>query len=287
MPWGLAMTACGYAVIMPMYCIAHIFLSRTVMATSKTAELAKQVSILEYHELWTLPGAIVLGYGVPVLLMALPTFTTDWHQLFVAGWHLFPVWVTISQYLLRSINTYPLIITQLNLDAPREDSSGLNLEQIHRLAREKCLQRAYKFAYAVSASTHLATMATIFLTKVHPALMTSATDESVSFSSVFLPPYWRRQKHMQSFVQGTLNLLQYDQYAGSTAALIWGVGVYTLCTAQLATTGQLISLIAESLVLAILCGPAAALTHVMSRRDQQVAQFLAKTEPETENKERT
>lgn len=271
MPWGLAMTAYGYAVVMPLYGIFHILVSSTALATtSNSIHVVKQIQILDYPSLYTLPNAILLGYGLPVLFMALPVFSTNLHQLFVAGWHLFPIWVSLSQFLLTSINNYALTITMLKVDMTETQSKELDLDRMHRTAREMSLRRAYRFAYMTSASTHVFTLFVIALAKLFPSFLTSSTDQSVSWSGVFLPDYWRSMAAMKSFVQGTLNLLQYDQYAGSLGAITWGIGLYSLSVGQhLSITGW-INLVTDVLATSVAFGPAAALTLLMSRRDQEI-----------------
>ncbi|OAP64976.1 hypothetical protein AYL99_00948 [Fonsecaea erecta] len=270
MPWGLLMTAYGYAVIMPVYGIVHLFVSSTTSPSSENVQAKQEIQIPDHIGLYTLPAAIVLGYGMPVLLMALPIFTTDWHQLFVAGWHLFPIWVALSHFLLKLLASSVSIGPPLNSTPNQTMSSATEYDKTYRFTRKRSLRRSYRIAFRLSAATHVLTIIIIGLAQRFPSLFPSPQDQPISWSSVFLPDYWRSTTPMQDFVQGTLNLLQYDQYSGSLAALTWGVGVYWLSLPEKRDVMDWVFMAIEVTAISVCFGPAAALTILLSRRDQHL-----------------
>ena len=110
------MTAIGYAVVMPLYCAAHLFYGPRARKRSALA-IVEDAQLASYSAIYTLPASIIVSYLIPTALMAYPDFTSNAHQLLVASWQFFPLWVTVAQEILGSVENYAFTFSRLKIDA--------------------------------------------------------------------------------------------------------------------------------------------------------------------------
>lgn len=96
--WGVLMQNAAFAVVIPIWCIAHLSLSRTVSSRRLSDHLVK------VPDLAGIAFAMVFVYILLTFLMSLPApsaISHDMKQLFMAFWQFFPVWVPLAQGALQ------------------------------------------------------------------------------------------------------------------------------------------------------------------------------------------
>ena len=254
------MQGLGYGFVMPLYAISHLLISPT--ATSASPGLARATLMRDVLFVKTLIPSIMLGYILPSILMAIPTFSPILHQWLGGLWQGFPVWITLFQYAwkFRSLRFGP---------TTREDDPPLNGERTaasDRFDEKKTLQGAYIFALGVSPATHLTTFGIFGARQIVPSLFSPA----LNFRDVFLPPMFYSCVHMKNMAIGILNFFQYDQYVGSTDALLWAITLHCNSRKEEMTWRQWMWLLGKILWATMIAGPGGALASLMWSRDKRI-----------------
>lgn len=237
---------------MPMWGIAHLLHSETAGRLSRA--LAKAIRIGDLKSLETLPMALILGYFIPTILMAIPVPSNTLHQWLGGLWQGFPVWVSLFQWLLHSI--------------PQLGGGALQVNS--RLENRYLLYSAYWFAFASTSISHLATLATIAVQSILPSVFSPLALDTLTLKEVFIPPNFQNPGPMKSMAAGIHNFFQYDQYVGSTAALAWAVAIRFNARKSEMSFKDWAWLVGELIGVGIVAGPAGALVAVMWNRDESI-----------------
>ena len=258
--WGCAMQGLGYGFAMPLYAISHLLISPT--ATPASPVLAHAVLMRDVLFVKTLVPSIMLGYVLPSILMAIPLFSPILHQWLGGLWQGFPVWISLLQYAwkFRNLRFDPTI---------REDDPPLNDDRTtasDRIKEVKALHGAYFFAFGVSAATHLTTFGIFGARQLFPLLFSP----ELNFGDVLLPPMFYSCAHMKNMAIGIQNFFQYDQYVGSTAALVWAMTLHCNSRKEKMTWRQWMWLSGKILWATMIAGPGGALASLMWDRDMRV-----------------
>ena len=258
--WGCAMQGLGYGFVMPLYAICHLLISPT--ATPANPVLAHALFMRDVLFVKTLVPSIILGYILPSILMAIPTFSPILHQWLGGLWQGFPVWITLLQYVwkFRKLGFGP---------TTRGDDPPLNGERntaSDRIEEMNAVRSAYVFAFGVSAATHLTTFGVFGARQIFPSLFSP----ELNFGDVFLPPMFYSRAHMKNMAIGIQNFFQYDQYVGSTAALVWVMTLHCKSRKDKMTWRRWMWLLVEILEAAMIAGPGGALVSLMWNRDMRV-----------------
>ena len=181
------MQGLGYGFAMPLYTISHLLVSPT--ATRASPVLAHDIRMRDVLFVRTLVPSVILGYILPSILMAIPTFSPSLHQWLGVLWQGFPVWIILLQYAwtFRSLRFGPMSrYNNVPLDDERTTASdGIN--------EKKALHDAYIFAFGVSAATHLTTFGILGARQIFPSLFSSV----LNFRDVFVPPMFYSRSHMK------------------------------------------------------------------------------------------
>ncbi|KAF2245918.1 hypothetical protein BU26DRAFT_58521 [Trematosphaeria pertusa] len=139
-----------------------------------------------------------------------------------------------------------------------------------RMENRSFLRRAYLFAFASTSISHVATFATIAARNLFPPLFSPLAQETLTLNQVFLPPYFRAPGPMESMAVGIHNFFQYDQYVGSTAALVWAAATRANSRKSAMTFKDWACLVGELVGVGLIAGPAGALVSLMWNRDDCV-----------------
>jgi hypothetical protein len=132
------------------------------------------------------------------------------------------------------------------------------------------LHQAYHFAFAVSAFTNIITFAVLASYKLAPALFPPSMLKALTFKNVFLPPpFWSRAP-MPNIAVWILNFFQYDQYVGSTAAIVRAVALYVKARKRAMSLESWLWLAGEIFGISVVAGPGAALVSLIWNRDELV-----------------
>ena len=149
---------------MPVYFLVEYFFYFTDSLPSAGNMFPDDAALL------AVPFSVLVGYGFPLFLLALPAPSmVDYQtkQVLMSSWQVFPLWIAIAQQCLTIIFG--------NFDVKGK-------------IRKLTLHRAvYLFAILVALATHVATFAIVGLSSLIPELFATEYRDAFTFSSVFWP----------------------------------------------------------------------------------------------------
>ena len=209
---GLAIQMGTFAVFMPMHLAIHLSTSPTVFSR-KATDFAVDVP-----RMLSLPASFVIGFLVPAVALSLPApsiLTYGQKQTWLAAWQAFPIWMEISQQSLSLV--VPMIWgSRLPAHQDRKASDAYSI---------RALRIAYIFALVFAGVTRIATISVSLTSKLFPDIFAPEFREVLDPSNVFLPASLLPSKKMNSVGEGALQLLQYDEFCGSLALIIWSAAL--------------------------------------------------------------
>jgi len=177
------------------------------------------------------------------------------HQDFVAFWQLYPLWILVLKFLIDKITG----ATSYG-DVRSRDSSPLHGWQL--------LAAVYTFGIYLSSVTHIATFTLALAARYLPSLFAGSLAQQFSLSAVFVPPNFLYPSQVESIAQGMHVFLQYDDYVGSSAMLIWA-SFLTLDMAQSPSSPILvIEMFVKVIAKVLLYGPGATVLILMMEKDR-------------------
>lgn len=191
----IAMQAFGYGVVMPLYYVVDLLSSSHSPPDLRLRSPSKlQSSVF-------IP-AVTLGYVLPSGLQILH-LSEDLHQIFLALWQPFPIYVVFFFVLFAKVHP----VTQLS---PGEQRARSDLEGINQI---------HTFSIAVGALTH---WATIMITFLWPYLFSSGLVQQPAILDIFVPHgvHWYGPC---SVAQASMQFLQWDYYCGASAGVVWAM----------------------------------------------------------------
>lgn len=247
-----------YGCGMPLYCLAHLFISSTATADKMTA--SKFVDHRNVEKLEDLPLSIIVGYGVPTVLMCIPLDNNLLHQWLGAVWQGHPLWILLLQWLLRALRTGRV-----------EQAEAANKRKANTRHLSRVRNRAYLFALGAAAITHIATLAVIAQRALFPRLFSQWAQESITLQNVYRPPPLLTNSPLKSMELAVLNFLQYDMYCGSFTSNFWALSLYLESRRAPLGVGEGLSLGFKILSLCIAAGPSAVLVFLMYIRDEETS----------------
>lgn len=203
--WGIALQNLAFAVIMPIYLFTHLFTSNTVNSW-KPSDYAVDVI-----DAYSIPIAMVFGYAIPTVLMSLPApgildYSTK--QNLMAIWQFFPVWVAILQPIVA------FLMASFGKIASRESV-------FTDKASMKALRCVYITLLIIAGVNQLSTLTIVVLSELFPSIFASSYVGAFNLSKVFMPQGITPATKMSTIGDGTLMLLQYDNYTGSFSIALW------------------------------------------------------------------
>ncbi len=77
---------------------------------------------------------------------------------------------------------------------------------------------------------------------------------------------------MKDMVQGALTVLQYDQYVGSAAAIVWAAALHYMSRGRSVTIQEWLWLAFKILGFSLMAGPGGAFIIMMLERDERLLQ---------------
>ncbi|PMD52696.1 uncharacterized protein K444DRAFT_668381 [Hyaloscypha bicolor E] len=267
--WGCATQGLGYGFTMPIYAIVHLLCSPT--AASMAPAVAQKIRLQSTDLLEGLVPSMILGYIIPTVLMAIPFRSHVLHQWLGGLWQGYPVWVSLIHYGIKVVRSRRANKSNEPKPPDTTTANGTGTRSYAaRIDEEMTLHRAYLFAFAVSASTNITTFSILASCKLFPSLFPSHILTALTLKSVFIPPpFWSRAP-MPNMAVGILNFFQYDQYVGSTAAIVWAVALRIKARKQAMSLESWLWLAGEIFGIAFVAGPGAALVSLVWNRDEMV-----------------
>lgn len=267
MIWGVLVQNMAYAVFMPLYLLLHLSTSSTVTSPTPT-----NIAI-EIPKLSSIPISMTLGYVVPSILMALPApsvISFETKQYAIAIWQAFPIWVELFQ---QAISTYVFLRTFDVIDRFSPPTMDTNVRV------STALTTVYVFALALAGLTHIPTITLTAVSVFFPDLFALEYKGVFDPKRVFIPAGISPATKMSTIAAGALNLMQYDEFIGSAALVIWSAVLFmNACSMKKRFDGWLI-LVGEIVVLTTVAGPVGCAVALIWARDE-----LVLSEVETDEK---
>lgn len=190
------MQVLGYGMVMPLYYILDLLFSSY---TPSDLQL-RNPKILQ--ELVFIP-AVIIGYFLPTIAQVV-TVAEPFHQIVLALWQPFPVYVVLLIWVLPKVNLQPPTPTQLEKDKKKTNIDGL--------------RNVYYFAFQTGIVFHWSTC--VIIPIFRNFIFAPATAEHLSLFNIFVPHgvHWYGPA---TIAQVSLQFLQWDMYCGGLAGLVW------------------------------------------------------------------
>ncbi|KAI1495544.1 hypothetical protein F5X99DRAFT_422837 [Biscogniauxia marginata] len=274
--WTCAMQIFSYGLFMPLYGIIHLLTSRTSRGYSITS--AESSRIANQMSLKMIPESLLIGYVIPAVLMSLPFFSNFLHQWFGGLWQGSPVWAMVLQkaftaYYSKRQTTPSRRNSQYELKVEKaEGTGGLCASQTQlENGSSVYLSKVYSFAFICCIASQLGPLILVTVVALCPTIFPPQLREVWTISEVFVPPLFYTSKKMESMGSAMHGFLQYDQYVGSTAAVIWSSVLY-INSRRTPLNGKGWLRLAFVITGFSLCaGPAGAVVWLMWEREQLLA----------------
>jgi hypothetical protein len=246
----------GYACVAPLWFALHLW-------TSPTAKTPRD------YQLWSdtpvkiamAPISILVGFGLPSLLMCLPapnlvSFTTKQNWTAVQqGWS---IWIGLTHFILTTI---AFVVDQ---------RASILTEKDKKLKSMKYLRLAYAFAIVSSAGSHLSSISLSGLAYLFPVLFSSTYLPQLQPARIFVPVVPFGQPKVQTLADGALWFLQWDIVIGVSAALLWSVGLRVTAKNEKATLLQTVLGAIKVGALTAFIGPCGAAAVAVWGRDEVI-----------------
>lgn len=209
--WGMLYQVIPQGIVLPIFCALYVFKSpfATHTASLKLLDKARFLSI-DPVQAPAVTGAIVLGYIVPTVLISLPSpelISTKRRQSFLAIWQLFPIYVTIWQYVLAFFTR----ISYLG----REQTSP------NPVSRLEYTRGVYRNILMLTSVFHFIPIAYMFSPGVRSTFSGTVEVGSIDLKTVFVPMSAFSPRQIESVAEGCQIFLQYDMYCAFGAMLLW------------------------------------------------------------------
>ena len=250
--WGQLMQSATYTVVIPLWCIAYLSLSRTI-SSRRLSDL-----LVSPSDLAGIAFAMVNLYILLTFLMSLPApsiISHDLKQRFMAFWVFFPLWVSLSQGAVAYL-----------LPRSREEANGAPPS-----SRSVIWMRALYAGLLTAACLGQAKTLTLMWTSSFlPDLFAREFLGVFDFSKVFIPATTSPYTKMPSIGAGAFLMLQYDYFIGSMAMTLWSTVMF-INTYKNGTTERSVALmIGGGFVMLALTGPLGYATAFVWARDELV-----------------
>ncbi len=253
---GVGVAIVGYACVAPLWFALHLWTSSTV-TDPKDYQLYVDAPIA----IALAPISILLGFGLPSVLMCLPAPT-------LISFETKQTWAGIQQGWSLWIGLTQLILTTIALTV--DQRASILTESDKKLKSVKYLRLAYAFTIMSSAGSHLAALSLSGLAYLFPVLFSTPYLPQLQPSQIFLPVVPFGQPQVKSLADGALWFLQWDIIVGVSAALLWALTIRVAAKNEKATIIQTVAGIVKTTLLTALLGPCGTAAVAVWGRDELV-----------------
>ncbi|KAI1637173.1 hypothetical protein F4809DRAFT_335406 [Biscogniauxia mediterranea] len=272
--WACAIQIFSYGLVMPLYGILHLLTSRASQVFG--LNLAESTRIAHQASVKMVPEAMVVGYIIPAVLMSVPLFPNSLHQWFGGLWQGSPVWAMLVQkafasYYSKRRRTTSISHLQYDLKVEKaEGAAGLDAPPppMENRGSAYVLSRVYSFAFICCVASQLGPLMVTLAVAVCPAAFPPHLRAAWAMTEVFVPPLFYASGKMQSMGSAMHGFFQYDQYVGSTAAVIWSSALYVNSRRTPLNGKGWVRLAFVITAFSLGAGPAGAVVWLMWEREQ-------------------
>jgi hypothetical protein len=166
------------------------------------------------------------------------------HQIFIALWQLFPIWVGLCQFVL----------------------SNMIASSIKKSNSRELLERIYASAVILTLVINISTVTLI--ASSHSLEFGSLFQNTVlqKMLSIFIPVPVAEKVGLDNLGKGCLSLLQYDMYFACGASLLWTFSLWKGVCNRPVSFLSILKLLCATVIL----GPGGASLLVMWQRDERL-----------------
>lgn len=249
-----------FAVLMPIWCIAHLSLSRTVNSR-RLADF-----LISVPDLAGISVAMVFAYLYLTIVMSFPApsvLNYDLKQCLVAFWQFFPVWVSLVQGAVAY-----LLPTGLG-EEEEESKARPNITMM------RWMRPLYAGLLTGAALGQGKTLTLMWTSMFLPGLFASEFRGVFDFSKVFVPAATSPFTPMPSIGAGAFLFLQYDYFVASASMALWSTVLFVNTYRNGTTRRRLAVLIAGGLVSLVITGPMGYATVLLWARDELIVDETA------------
>ncbi|OJD19282.1 hypothetical protein AJ78_00731 [Emergomyces pasteurianus Ep9510] len=267
---GITSQLCTFGFIMPIYAALHLFTSTTL------SNPTRQTIDIPSHSLTgvnLIPFSVILGYLLPSLTLVLPETTTGFLQSTqerIAFWQAWPLWL----WIIHATTTHITSLFHSATPATGSQDAKRTLS---------ALRRVYAFAFTVAAVPHIISWSLSLTAAILPVLFDQDVATALHPARVFLHAMPWSGVQAQSFSEGALWFLQWDQLLGIGGMLLWAIDLYLAAHRARKIRVGCVALGVKVVMLCAVSGLAGAMVELMWERDELVLQEPA-VETEREKK---
>ncbi|KAI4134013.1 MAG: hypothetical protein LQ347_001878 [Umbilicaria vellea] len=203
--------------------------------------------------------AVLFGYIIPGVFMTLPSpqvSTYGQQQVAIVMWVLFPLWVAGLQAGL-----YTLFTNLVSAKLPPKPTTELGAENIYSL------RLVYASAFGLCSIAHIAIISLSMVSFVFPMLFAPGYPSAFHPLRLIFPA---NPSRASSIGEGSMNFLQWDQWIGYSAALLWAMIQHQNARSKNETARGWMVLLAKVAGVIAIAGPGGALIAVTWARDESV-----------------
>ena len=256
--WGVLMQNTASAVLMPIWCLAHLSLSRTV----ESRRLADFV--IGVPDLAGISVAMVFAYLDLTIVMSFPApsvLSYELKQCLVAFWQLFPAWVSLVQGAVAYL---------LPIGLGEEEDEASQARPDTNITKMKWMRPLYAGLLLGAALGQAKTLALMWSSMFLPGLFAHEFRGIFDFSNVFVPAATSPFTPMPSIGAGAFLFLQYDYFVAAASLALWSTVLFVDAYRKGRTRRRLALLIAGGFVALITTGPMGYATVALWARDELI-----------------
>ena len=261
--WGVFVQNITFAVMVPIWCIAHLSLSRTVFSRRLSDYL------ISVPEIAGIAFAMVNFFILLTILISLPApsvISHDLKQWLLAFWQFFPVWVSLAQ------GTVSYLLSGLE----EEYYSGAS-----NIVRVGWMRVLYSGLLTAAALGQAKTLSLMWTSSLLPGLFADDFVGVFDFSNVFLLAATSPYTKVSSIGAGGFLLLQYDYFIGSISVALWSTMLFVNTYRNGTIERSRALMVAGGLAMLAVTGPLGYATAIAWARDELLV--AAEAEAEADN----
>lgn len=250
------MAIVGYACVAPLWFALHLWVSPTVVKP-KEPQLIVDVPV----KLAVVPISIIIGFGVPSVLMTLPApsvVSFETKQTFTAiqqGW---PIWIGLSHFILSTI---AFVI---------DERASILTEAQKRAKTIKYLRRAYAFSILSSTGAYLGGLGLSLLAYIFPVLFAAEYLPQLQPQQIYWPVNPFSAQEAKTLADGALWFLQWDLAVAAISNVVWGLSVRAAGKDKNTGFGQKAVEALKIVAITLFLGPSGTAAVALWSRDEQV-----------------
>ncbi|CAK1359922.1 hypothetical protein CB0940_06045 [Cercospora beticola] len=248
----------GIGLFTPIWCIVHLLI--TSAPSTKSDARATKLSAPK-SSLRALGYALLVGHVVPTVLML---------QLEADGEGVASKQIWTIARLFHPV--YLFVCLQVFKTLFGGGSSAPATDAPQRLLATR--RKLYQFSILASGFFHVTSLAMLFAEKLFAGWLRDDVLPGLHVGTMFIPaPFWTRTN--MSFETAVAVFLQWDYTCSAGAIVIWAASQWLETVSVSKTDGtRVVETLGQSVLVALLAGPAAAAAFLLQERDTALAAGL-------------